>query len=739
VLVSFLQMLFVALGLVAHAGPDDPYRIEVSDLTIAPNGTGQVRVTFAVPPGFHTYRDWVLVEVEKANGLTVGAPSYPPGVMKEDPAAPGTQRETYETDVLVDLPVTAPATPGTYDLVLFTRYQGCKKSLCYMPFEESHTAKVTVAGDPVAPAAPPPAPTGQADPGAETAVIITAKSGTPNEARVLVDLQGDWHVNKAFVSLTLVDAAGYTLGEAVLPAGEKSGDPAAGTEREDYVHDVEIAAPLTGPPGPATLKVEVGFQACKGVSLCKMPEVALVDVPVVIDPAAPPGGALVNTPAAPMAEAAGAEAAAAPRPGTGGSFAAAAEEGVLALVILCFVAGIGVSFTPCVLPMVPITMGLIGARGAGSRAQAISLSATYVIGLATVYTALGVFAGVTGALFGSWLQSQVIVFGIAGFFVVMGFSMFGFFDIGVPSFISSRLNAGGGGGYAGALMLGVIGAVLAGPCSGPVVASILTLIGSEGRVGLGAGLMFSFSLGMGMIFLVTGAASGWLPKRGAWMVTIKKSFGIILWLGAIYYASAHLSVTVTALATAAVLLTTAVFSWPDPEDGEGNFMVRLRQLYGVVGVLVGAYLLLGTLVKEGFILPPVNLAAGGGGGGAAQAQAGIPWIRTEAEALEMARKTGKPMMIDFTAEWCAACHEMERFTYTDPRVIAAAEGFVPVMLDCTEKADPAILAVQKKYGVTGLPTVVFVTPEGKMLGGTVGFVEADDFLPEMQKALEAKG
>ncbi len=735
-LASFLQLLLVLSA--AFAAPDSPYRIEVSDLTIAPNGTGNVRVTYAVPDGFHTYRDWVSVEVNDAGGLTVGAPSYPPGVMKDDPAAPGTKRETYETDVLVDVPVTAPATPGTYNLSLHARYQGCKKSLCYMPFEEDHTAVVTVAGDPVAPAAGGATGAAPSDPANETAVVFSGKQSGPNEARVSIDLQGDWHVNKAFVSMTLVDAAGYTLGEPVLPAGERSGDP--GMEREDYVHDLEIAAPLTGPPGPATLKVEVGYQACKGASLCKMPDVALVEVPVVIDPSAPPGGAIVSTGSTGSA---GASASAAPATpsgavGTGSSgFAAAAEQGLFALVLLCFVAGVGVSFTPCVLPMVPITMGLIGAKGAGSRIQAISLSATYVIGLATVYTALGLFAGVTGALFGSWLQSPIVVFGISGFFVVMGFSMFGFFDVGVPSFISSRLHGKAGGGYAGALGLGVIGAVLAGPCSGPIVASILALIGTEGKVGLGAALMFAFSLGMGMIFLVTGAASGWLPQRGAWMVTVKKGFGIVLWLGAIYYAAAHLSTTVTALATAAVLLTTAVFGWPHPDDGEGVFTVRLRQLYGIVGGLVGAYLLVGTLVKDGFILPAVTLPAAGGG--TAQAQSGIPWIRTEADALAVARASGKPLMIDFTAEWCAACHEMEKYTYTDPRVVAAAEGFVPVMLDCTEKGDPAIVALQKKYGVTGLPTVVFVMPDGRMLGGTVGFVEADDFLPEMKKALEAKG
>lgn len=716
-LAFFLQLLCLVVGFASAAPANSPYRIEVADLTVAPGGTGTLRVIFAVPEGFHTYRDWVDVAVTDPGGLTIGAPSYPPGLMKDDPGTPGTQRETYESDVYVDLSVTAPAAPGKHTVALHARYQGCKKALCYMPFEDDYTAVVTVAGPTGAVASPnaPPA----AVPGVETAVLLAGKAGAPNEVRVAVDLQGDWHINKAFVSLTLVDAAGYTLGDIVLPAGEKSGE--AGNEREDYVHDLDLVVPISGPPGPATVKVDVAYQACKGVSLCMMPTSLVVDVPVVIDPSFSKGASASTSASV----------------GSASGFAAAQERGVGALVLLCFLAGVGVSFTPCVLPMVPITMGLIGARGAGSRARAFTLSATYVLGLAAVYTALGVFAGVTGMLFGSWLQSPLIVFSIAGFFVVMGVSMFGFFDVGVPSFLASRLQGKAGGGYGGALGLGVIGAILAGPCSGPVVASILALIGTEGDLPLGATLMFAFSLGMGMIFLVTGAASGWLPSRGAWMVTVKKGFGIVLWLGAIYFSAAHLSPTVTALATSAVLLVTAVFGWPHADDGDGPFTVSLRRLYGIVGGLVGAYLLLGTLVKDGFILPAVSL--GSTGGGAAQAQPGIAWIRTEAEALELARSSGKPLMIDFTAEWCAACHEMERFTYTDARVIAAAEGFVPAMLDCTKKGDPVVEAVLKKYGVTGLPTVVFVMPDGRRLGGTVGFVEAAAFVKEMQVALEAKG
>jgi len=734
VLASFLQLLCLVIGFAFAAPPEDPFRVEVTDVTVAPNGTTAARVTVVVPKGFHVYRDMMDVTVTNAGGLTIGPASFPPGMMKDDPASPGTNREQFEEDVLIDLPVTAPATAGTYTAALSVRYQGCKKNLCYFPAEQTPSLVVTVAGEPVVPSttgAVAPAP-GE-DPAAAD-VILTGKAGAPNSVTVGLDLQGDWHVNKAFVSMTLVDAAGYTLGAPLLPPGEKSGDPAAGTEREDYTHDLDLIAPIAGPPGAATVKVEVGFQACKGVSLCKMPEVRIVDVPVVLDPAYVAGAA-----AAPTATAGASTSSA----GTGLSkgFAAALDQGVWTLAFLCFVAGVGVSFTPCVLPMVPITMALIGAKGAGSRFAAFGLSATYVLGQALVYTSLGVFAGMTGALFGSWLQEPLLLGGIAIFFVVMGLGMFGAFDIGVPSFIASRLSGkGGGGGFGGAFVLGMIGAVLAGPCSGPVVASVLALIGQGGNVALGAGLMFSFSVGMGMIILVAGGATGWLPKRGMWMIAVKQSFGVFLWLGAIYFALPLIPFPYGGFLTSLVLLGTAVFAWPNDEDGESFALRRLRQSYALIGGLAGAYLLLAfTLVQAGFLHEGGFVASASASSSEGGARAGIQWVRTEAEALELAKSTGKPVMIDFTAEWCAACHEMEKFTYTDPRVIAESGKFVTAMLDCTEKGDAVMDAVQKKYGVTGLPTVVFVMPDGRRLGGTVGFVEADDFLKEMQAALEAKG
>ena len=730
-LVSLHTFFLVLLALLrpAFAG-EDPFRVEALNASIAEGGSGKVTVIVRVPDGFHVYRDMMAVEVVNNGGLTIGSASFPPGEMAPDPASPGSLRELYEADVFVELPVTVPkGVQGTRSTLVNVRYQGCKKTLCYMPGQQDVEATVTVGGNrPGLPGG------GPGDEAAKETPVTFAGRTEAGKLVVAADLQGDWHINRALFSVTPVEPGGWTFGEAVVPPGEKTGSEADGTAREDMTHDFDTVLPYSG-SGPEELTVDVFYQACKGATLCLMPTTEQIKVKMA--PARAEAAAPAPAPAAPAVAPAAAPAEAPPAVATTDSaFTQAASQGIGALLLLCFLAGVGVSFTPCVLPIVPITMGIIGARSAGSRIQAISLAATYVLGQAVVYTSLAVVVAQTGGLFGSWLQSPVLTFGIAGFFVIMGFSMFGFFDVQMPESIVNRLQGGDArSGYVGAAVLGVIGALVAGPCSGPIVASLLVYIGVQGNVWTGMALMFTFSLGMGMIFLVTGAMTGWMPSRGPWMATVKKGMGIFLWLMAVNFASPHLSTNVVALATAAVLLTTGVFSWPNPDDGEDMFTVRLRQLYAIVGVTVGLWLLLASMATQGFILPALKLT--GAPVGETATVAGIPWLSDHDSALAQAKAANKPLLIDFTAEWCKACKELEHFTYTDAQVIAAAKDFVPVMIDCTEAGDPEVTKIQAKYGVNGLPTVLVVMPDGSISEKLIGFEPAPEFLARLRRVVPA--
>ncbi len=724
---------------------ESPVRIEVADALGTAGTTLDLPVHLLVPPGAHVYAEMVEIEVVDAGGLVVGALVEPPGKLLADPANPARQREVYEAgDTVLSLPLTLPAgSPRTYTLKLLARHQACRVGLCYPAREDALTATVSAAG--IAPV--PGIGTAAAAPPADAPAALFAAARSPDgTVAIHVDLQGDWHINKMFVGLSVSAPAGYTVGELVLPPATSSGKVEDGSFREDFVADFTVVAPITGPEGPAMVTVDFAYQACQGVALCRMPTAEAVKVPIVVLPAGqvatlPDPATLVDpTPAAhtpPVVVAA-----ALPQAEPTNAFAAAAERGLLFLVVLCFMAGVGVSFTPCVLPMVPITMAIIGARGATTKLQAFSLAFVYTLGQTLVYTGLGVLAGKTGSLFGSQMQNPYLVGGIGVLFVGMSLAMFGFFDIQVPGFIQSRVSGyEKRGGYGVSFVFGMIGGVLAGPCSGPVVIAILGKVAIEGQVGLGAALMAAFSTGMGMIFLVAGVAMSAIPKRGAWMALVKKGFGPVLLLMAIFFTKTLFTDLQVALLTAATLLVTGVFAWPDAAEDEGFWVSRVRQLYTLVAVLVGAWLLVGSLMTSGFLLPKMGAAAGTPTGvNVAQNGPGITWLATEEAGLAAsAAAGGKPLMIDFTAEWCAACHEMEKLTYTQPGVIAASEGFVTVMIDCTDKADPVVAAVQKKYGVMGLPTVVFVRPDGTILESTVGFVEAADFEVVMARAKAKAG
>jgi len=195
---------------------------------------------------------------------------------------------------------------------------------------------------------------------------------------------------------------------------------------------------------------------------------------------------------------------------------------------VAFLGGVLTSLTPCVYPLIPITVSIFGARKAGSRGEAVALSGLYVLGIGAMYTALGVGAALTGQAFGGVMTNPWVVGSVALVFAVMAASMFGAFEIALPTSLQARLNTVGGAGMAGAFAMGLVSGVIAAPCTGPVLTSILLLIAKQGSVALGAGLMLSYALGMGLLFFLIGAFSISLPKSGAWMETIKSVFGVAL-------------------------------------------------------------------------------------------------------------------------------------------------------------------------------------------------------------------
>lgn len=408
---------------------------------------------------------------------------------------------------------------------------------------------------------------------------------------------------------------------------------------------------------------------------------------------------------------------------------------LLFALLLVLLAGFGVTLTPCVYPLIPITLSIFGARGSPSKVQGFLLSSTYVGGMVLLYSSLGIGFALAGKMMGGAMQSPWVTAGVALFCLAMAASMFGAFELALPQPLQNRLSQMGGSGYKGAFIMGLVAGLIAAPCTGPVLTFILTLIARDGDVAKGGLFMVVFSVGVGIPFLVLGTFStaiSRIPKSGPWTEAVKSVFGLLMIGAGLYF----LSLGVPAVKSAI--------------GGVGDLGLYLGPVLLVAGALIGALHLsfkytptaeklrkaTGLVFAVTAVVAFVGWAVGGPVGEAVKWQK----VATEQDALERfdaaledAKAQGHPVMIDFFAEWCAACKELDKFTYSDPAVRAEAERFVSVKVDATEDTE-ALTELQKRYGIVGLPTVVFVNAKGQTCKRprVTGFVEAEAYLPLMR-------
>ncbi|AKU91904.1 protein-disulfide reductase DsbD family protein [Vulgatibacter incomptus] len=398
--------------------------------------------------------------------------------------------------------------------------------------------------------------------------------------------------------------------------------------------------------------------------------------------------------------------------------ASALSSGILGALAVAWLGGVLTSLTPCVYPLIPITLGVFGARQAGSRLKSFGLVTTYVLGMAAMFSGLGFAAASSGKAFGTILANPWVLVGLATFFAVMASSMFGAFELAVPQGLAQRLNRVGGTGFGGAFAMGLVAGVVAAPCTGPVLASLLTVVASSGQPVFGLLLLFTYALGVGLPFFLLGGFSVSLPRSGAWMDGVKSVFGVALLAMAFLYLRDALpalreifrGLSPHALAGPAIVLV-GVLLGAIHLSFHGGARERILKGAGVALVVAGLVLRLG----------------------ASSGAEGVEWSGDYHGALAQARAEGKPVIIDFYADWCAACKELDKFTYTDARVMDEAARFVTVKVDGTHE-DKQIQALYDQYGIQGLPTVVFLDSTGETLPSprVTGFVEAGNFLELMK-------
>lgn len=391
------------------------------------------------------------------------------------------------------------------------------------------------------------------------------------------------------------------------------------------------------------------------------------------------------------------------------------------LFLLVFAAGFLASLTPCVYPVIPIIMGYVGGRSGGRKLKGLTLSLFFVLGLALVYSLLGVAAAKTGSLIGISFQNPVVVTAIAAIFIVMGLSLAGLFSIPVPAWITSKVSRSHKSDIVGALIVGGVSAVIAAPCVGPVLIALLSWISQSGNVLLGFWLTFIFSLGMSVIFLVAGTFSGAiaaLPRGGKWMSAVKYFFATLLIAGGIYFLSNILPTWLTLLAWGTSLIALAValgLFRLQAEEGIGQVLARTIV---VLIFLVGTFLFYQGLAKRFFsgALPQ-----------AVQAKESLPWLHDLQQARQRAQTENKRLMIDAWAEWCAACRELDEKTFSRDDVRLALRGWILVKLDFTRKSEKNDL-LKKELGIIGMPTVIFSDPGGAESGRFSGFLDSEEFL-----------
>jgi len=407
---------------------------------------------------------------------------------------------------------------------------------------------------------------------------------------------------------------------------------------------------------------------------------------------------------------------------------------VLAL-LLAFGTGLLLSFSPCTYPMIPITVSIFAgqARGMG---RGFFLSLLYVLTMAVIYGIMGAVVASVGGVFGAWLANPIVVAVIVVIFVIFALSMFGLFELQVPGALRNKMAGKGGDGVGGAIVLGAVAALVVSPCVGPFVAGIMLYIATTGSAFLGFIVLFTFALGLGALFMLIGTFSSAiqaLPNAGQWMESVKRFFGFILLLMALYFVRTLISTELTALLAGLMFLAAGVFGGGfDRLTAEAKFFPRLKKVFGILCTLIGIYLLGGYLVSSGFIWPPFEVAGGIGHSEAAGEK--IPWVTDLDTGMERAEQAGKPVVIDTWATWCANCRLLDRTTWSDDQVATDAERFVPLKLQLETSTSPETTRFMELFGLKqySLPTIILINSQGKVQDIIQGYLGPADMLARMR-------
>jgi thioredoxin:protein disulfide reductase len=546
-----------------------------------------------------------------------------------------------------------------------------------------------------------------------------------DRVRLNWEIADGYYLYRARIKVS-TSASNVQLGTPQMPAGQVKNDEYFGRQ-EVYHHELIVTVPVVRAAGGLLeLPLEVTYQGCADAGLCYPP----IPKKVIVKLAG--GGATLGS--------GGSSSSGTPGGSDQNWFAGVIRnDSPLMMVALFYLAGLGLAFTPCVLPMVPILSGIIAGGGKHlTTARAFMLSLTYVLGMAVTYTAAGVAGAAMGKEVQGLFQQWWVLALFAALFVAMALSMFGLFTVQMPAAIQTRIagvsNRQSAGTFGGVAVMGALSALIVTTCVGPALIGALLVISQTGQIARGGAALFAMSIGMGTPLLIVGASAGkLLPKAGAWMDLVKKLFGVMMLAVAAWMLARILPERLTLLMWAIPAFTLAWLLWRE-------IRTRSALMWGLraVGVLAGLY---GVALTAGAALggtDPLTPIPALGQKAHELAFRPIKSLADLDREVSQAKAAGRSVLVDFSADWCTSCKEMERYTFTDPAVQQALKGTVLLRANVTEN-NPDDQALLMRFGIFGPPTIAFYGSDGRERAQfrVVGYMKADAFAARTRAAFDA--
>jgi len=753
-------LALLPLLLLASPGPAQTENVEQEllqpDAAFVFNASATDRSTLQaswnIADGYYLYRDRIRLSTDTP-GVELGEPVLPDGTIKDDEFFG--KIAIFRDRVTATIPVRQ-APEGIEHIALRALSQGCADiGVCYPP--QTQLAQVDLAAAPPA-ASTPAGDTLQAlqtldqnlglsspddeflDP--DDAFRVDVSEAGPTELLIRWDIADGYYLYRDKLVVRLTAGEGVTAGPVSIPEGEIKHDEFFG-DVQVFHHEVEARLPLQRASGDATeVSLQLGYQGCAEAGICYPPnkkQVAL-SLPAFDPNDAAPAKAMTSGVAPDIS----------PGSKSQDDIARVLQESSLLWVVLFFFgAGLLLAFTACMYPMIPILSSVIVGQGKSVTAgSAFILSLIYVEAVAVTYAIIGLVSAQIGAGVQAFFQNPWILGGFALIFVALAMSMFGFFHLQLPSSLQAKLSETShrmkGGSLVGVAVMGVLSALIVGPCAGPVLIGALIYTSQSGDYLTGALAMFALGNGMGAPLLVICTSGGkLLPKAGMWMNTVKAVFGVILLGVAILMLERILPGPVTLVLWALLLIIPAIYMHALdalPEGASG--WMRFWKGLGVAMLIYGVILIFGATTGARDPLNPLrnlNTAAVLPGSTAGHVSPHLQFTRIKRiadleRAVEESSASGKPVMLDFYADWCTYCIKMEDYTFSDPAVQAALADVTLLQADVTAN-DAQDLALLNHFNLFAPPAILFFGPDGQELGDArlVGFLDATEFLEHVQK------